>query len=229
LIVPRELVSARAGARLAVLPFRDCGLEIEVPLVTPTDLGARALLTAASSRWHWQQPMTPLTPRTLIHIAVLGGTLAVRAWAADSATMRAADAGVSPEFCPALRALVAAADTNFTSLRGRERTGGEHVWEGTKRLPGASDCTVYGGQPAAYACMLYAGDVEDNADGTYDRAASALKDCLPVGWKTSEQVNGTHARTMTAAAGDGPRVRVVSRDVSGDAYLVEVWVDGVRR
>ena len=163
--------------------------------------------------------------RSLIVLALLAAALAARAWAGESATMRAADAGVSPGFCPALRALVDAAGKDFTAIRGRARAGGEHVWDGTKRLPGASECTVYGGQPAAYACMLYAGDVENNADGTYDRTAAALKDCLPAGWTTSEQVNGTHARTTTAAGSGGPRVRVVEHDVSGDAYLVEVWVD----
>src|SRR5207248_1635074 len=45
----------------------------------------------------------------------------------------------------------------------------------------------------------------------------------------SENVDGVHARTTTAAGATGPSIRVVSRDVSGDAYLVELWVDGTRR
>jgi hypothetical protein len=188
--------------------------------------GVQAPLTLRQARWQWQQPMAPLIP---LRVVLIGAALAMRAWAGDSATLRAADAGVSPEFCPALRALVDAAGKDFVAVRGRARPGGEHVWDGTKRLPGASECTVYGGQPAAYSCMLYAGDAEDNADATYDRAVSALKDCLPAGWKSSEQVSGTHARTTTARGAEGPQVRVVSRDVSGDAYLVEVWVDGARR
>jgi hypothetical protein len=167
-------------------------------------------------------------PRATIGVALLFAG-AASAWAADTATMRAADAGVSPTFCPALRALVDAAGSDFTSVRGKPRPGGEHIWTGTKRLPGASECTVYGGRPPAYVCMLYAGDVEENADGTYDRAVSALKDCLPAGWTTTEQVAGTHARTTTASGATGPRVRVVSRDVSGDAYMVELWVDGATR
>jgi hypothetical protein len=164
-----------------------------------------------------------------LRVAVITAVLAVRAWAGESANMRAADAGVSPGFCSALRALVDAAGTDFRSLHGRARPGGEHVWEGTKRLPGASECSVYGGQPAAYVCVLYAGDVEENADGAYDRATSALKDCLPPGWTTTEKVDGTDARTTTASGTAAPRVRVVSRDTSGDAYLVEVWVDGAAR
>jgi len=56
-----------------------------------------------------------------------------------------------------------------------------------------------------------------------------VKDCLPAGWKTTENVDGVHAWTTTAAGATGPSVRVVSRDVSGDAYLVELWVDGTRR
>jgi hypothetical protein len=155
--------------------------------------------------------------------------LAGQVWAADSATTHAADAGVSPQFCPALRALVDAAKTDFKALRGRARPGGEHVWDGTKRLPGSIECSVYGGQPSAYVCMLYAGDVEENADGRYDRAVSALKDCLPAGWTMTEKIEGTHTRTTSASGADGPRVRVVSRDESGDAYLVEVWVDAAVR
>src|SRR5689334_1230950 len=124
--------------------------------------------------------------RSPIRIALIGALLATRTWAGESVNMRAADAGISPAFCPALRVLLDAADKGFTTLRGRARVGGEHVWEGTKRLPGASECSVYGGTPAAYSCMLYAGDVENNADGTYQRAVSALQDCLPAGWKTTE-------------------------------------------
>ena len=56
-----------------------------------------------------------------------------------------------------------------------------------------------------------------------------MKDCLPAGWKTTENVDGVHARITTAAGATGPSIRVVSRDVSGDAYLVELWVDGTRR
>ena len=111
-----------------------------------------------------------------------------------------------------------------------ERRGGEHImWEGSRRLPGASDCVVFGGTPPAYACTLYAGDAEERADGAYDRAVTGVKDCLPAGWKTTENVDGVHARITTAAGATGPSIRVVSRDVSGDAYLVELWVDGTRR
>jgi hypothetical protein len=162
----------------------------------------------------------------MVAIALL---VAARAAAAESPTMRAADAGVAPGFCSALRAVVDAAERDFTALRGRARTGSEHVWNATKRLPGAIDCSVYGGRPSAYTCTLYAGDVEDNADATYERAASAVKDCLSGGSKTTERVDGTHARTTRIDRDDGLRVRVVSRDASADAYLVDVWVDAGRR
>jgi hypothetical protein len=135
---------------------------------------------------------------------------------------------VPPDFCPALQTVVDAAPRAFASLRGPARAGGENVWEGTKRIPGGSGCTVFGGTPAAYVCTLYEGDAEDNADGAYDRTVSGVKLCLPGDWKTTEKVDGVHART-TAVAGTGPRVRVVSRDVSGDAYLVELWVDAAAR
>jgi len=84
------------------------------------------------------------------------------------------------------------------------------MWEGSRRLPGASDCIVFGGTPPAYACTLYAGDVEENADGAHDRAVTGVKGCLPAGWKTTENVDGVHARTTTAAGAAGPSVRVVS-------------------
>lgn len=160
-----------------------------------------------------------------IRVALLTAALATRAWADESSTLRAAVAGLSPEFCPALRALVDAAGSGFASLRGPARAGAENTWLGTKRLPGAGECLLFGGTPPAYVCTLYAGDVEENADGAYDRAASGLKDCLPAGWKTTEKVDGVHARTTTAAGGAGPSLRLVSRDVSADAYLVELWVD----
>ena len=155
--------------------------------------------------------------------------LAAHASGDESLTLRAAEGGVSPGFCPALRALIDEAPGGFSALRGAARPGGEHMWEGSRRLPGASDCVVFGGTPPAYACTLYAGDVEENADGAYDRAVTGVKDCLQAGWKTTENVDGVHARTTTAAGATGPSIRVVSRDVSGDAYLVELWVDGTRR
>ena len=70
--------------------------------------------------------------------------------------------------------------------------------------------------------------MEENADGAYDSAVIGVKDCLPAGWETTEKADGVHARTTTAAGAAGPSVRVVSRDVSGDAYLVQLWVDGTR-
>jgi len=161
----------------------------------------------------------------LIRIVALAVVLAAPAWAADSETMRAADAGVRPEFCPTLRAVVDAAGSGFTGLRGAAQVGGEHAWEGTKRFPGNGDCLVFGGSPAAYVCTLYVGDDEDNADGAYERAVSGVKDCLGAAWKTTEKSDGEHARTTIARADSGPSLRVVSRDVSGDAYLVELWVD----
>ena len=160
-----------------------------------------------------------------IGIAVLAVALATRAWAGESPTLRAAEAGVSPEFCPALRALVDAAGSGFASLRGKARASGEHVWGGSKRLPGASECSVFGGTPPTYVCALYTGDVEENADGAYDRAVSGVKDCLGAGWKATEKVDGVHTRTTAATGSAGLSVRVVSRDLSGDAYLVELWVD----
>ena len=99
------------------------------------------------------------------------------------------------------------------------------MWEGTRRFPSGGDCTIFGGTPPAYTCTLYAGDVEDNADGAYNRAVIGVKDCLAAGWKTTEKVDALHARTTIAASDKGTKVRVVSRDVSGDAYLVELWVD----
>jgi|CXWL01.1.fsa_nt_gi hypothetical protein len=163
---------------------------------------------------------------TAIWVAAFLAAAAPRALAADSATLRAAEAGLAPEFCPTLQAIVAAAPDGFTSLRGKSRERGEHIWDGTKRLPGSTDCTVYGGTPPAYACTLYAGDVEENADATYESAAAGLKDCLPASWKRTEKADGTHARTTSAGDPAGPRVRVVERDASADAYLVELWVDG---
>ena len=54
---------------------------------------------------------------------------------------------------------------------------------------------------------------------------SGVKGCLGAAWKTTEKSDGEHARTTIARADSGPSLRVVSRDVSGDAYLVELWVD----
>ena len=137
--------------------------------------------------------------------------LAAHASGDEPPTLRAAEAGVSPGFCPALRALIDEAPGGLSALRGAARRGGEYImWEGSRRLPGASDCIVFGGTPPAYACTLYAGDVEENADGAYDRAVTGVKDCLPAGWKTTENVDGVHARTTTAAGAAGPSVRVVS-------------------
>jgi len=165
---------------------------------------------------------------TAIVLTALMAAVATPARAEESATVRAADAGVSPQFCPALRAIVAAAPGGFASLRGSTQAGAEHVWQANRQVPGASDCSVFGGTPSAYVCTLYAGDGEENADGTYDRAVSGIKDCLSDGWKTTEKVDGTHTRTTTARTTSGPSLRVVSRDVSGDAYVVELWVDAAR-
>jgi hypothetical protein len=167
-----------------------------------------------------------IAPIAVLWSAVPIAAATPHALADGAATLRAAEAGLSPEFCPALQTIVAGAANGFGSLRGKSLERGEHMREGTKRLPGSTECTVFGGTPPAYVCTLYAGDVEENADGTYARAVAGLKDCLPSGGKVSEKVDGVHARTTTTAGTAGPRVRVVSRDASGDAYLVELWVDG---
>lgn len=159
---------------------------------------------------------------------LLAAILAAQLSGAESPPLRAADAGLSPEFCPALRVIVDAAASAFVPLRGKARAGGENVWEGTRKLPNGSECTVFGGTPSAYVCTLYAGDVEENADGAYDRAVGGLKVCLPTSWKATEKDDGV-TRTTTAAGSGGPSVRVVSRDASGDAYLVELWVDAAAR
>jgi len=163
-----------------------------------------------------------------IRLSLLAVALAGHAWAVGSATLRAADDGLPPEFCPTLRTVVAAAANRFESLRGAPEPGGDPDRKATTRLPGAIECSVFGGTRPAYACTLYAGDVEENADGTYERAAHGLTDCLGAEWRTRESVDGVHARTTTSA-GAGPSVRVISRDASADGYLVELWVDAVRR
>lgn len=139
-----------------------------------------------------------------VRVLALVALFAVRTWAAESETMRAADAGVSPEFCPALRAVVDGAANGFTGLRGKPRAGGEHAWEGTKRSPQSLDGLVFGGSPAAYGCTLYLGDDEENADGMYERAVSGVKDCLGATWKADEKSDGEQARTTVARADSGP-------------------------
>ena len=163
--------------------------------------------------------------RTICLTLLIAAALAARAWGDESPTLRAADAGVSPDFCPALRALVDAAPGGFRAAR----RGGERSWKASRRLPGASECLILDHVPPACVCTLYAGDVEEKTDGAYDRAVSGVKDCLPAGWKTTEKIDGVHTRTTSAAGGAGPSIRVVSRDATGDAYLVELWVDAARR
>jgi len=167
--------------------------------------------------------------RTICLTLLIAVALAARASGDESPTLRAAAAGVSPDFCPALRALLDAAPGGFTPLRGAARQGGEHLWNASGPLPGASECVILGGVPPACVCTLYAGDVEGNADRAYDRAVSGVKDCVPAGWKTTEEVDGVHTRTTFAAGAAGPSIRVVSRDASGDGYLVELWVNAARR
>src|SRR5213593_3024728 len=75
---------------------------------------------------------------------VVAVALAADASGDEPPTLRAAEAGVSPGFCPALRALIDEAPGGFSALRGAARRGGEHMWEGSRRLPGASDCGVCG-------------------------------------------------------------------------------------
>src|SRR5438445_12585748 len=151
---------------------------------------------------------------------VVAVALAAHASGDEPPTLRAAEAGVSPGFCPALRALIDEAPGGFSALRGAARRGGEHMWEGSRRLPGASDCVVFGGTPPGLRLHALRGRRGgERRDGAYDRAVTGVKDCLPAGWKTTENVDGVHARTTTAAGATGPSVRVVSRDVSGDAYL----------
>ncbi len=74
---------------------------------------------------------------------VVAVALAADASGDEPPTLRAAEAGVSPGFCPALRALIDEAPGGFSALRATRR-GGEHMWEGSRRLPGASDCGVCG-------------------------------------------------------------------------------------
>ena len=162
---------------------------------------------------------------SLIRLTLLASFLAWSAHAEESGTMRAAEAGVSPGFCSALQVIVGAAPAGFVTLRGPAQHGGEHVWQGTRRLSAGGGCLVFGGKPPAYMCTLYAGDDEDNADGAYDRAVAAVKDCLAGTWKATENVTGLHVRTTLATGPGATVIRVVSHDVSGDAWLVELWID----
>ena len=52
--------------------------------------------------------------------------LAAHASGDEPPTLRATEGGVSPGFCPALRALVDEAPGGFSALRGAARPGGEH-------------------------------------------------------------------------------------------------------
>ena len=47
--------------------------------------------------------------------------------------------------------------------------------------------------------------------------------------RATEKVDGVHTRTTTLVGDGTASIRVVSRDVSADAYLVELWVDAAKR
>jgi hypothetical protein len=111
------------------------------------------------------------------------------------------------------------------SLRGAPKKDAENTWAATRGIPGASGCLVFGGTPAAYTCTLYAGDAANDAAWAYDDAVARAKKCLGDGWTASEQVSGVRDRTTIVRGSAPASVRVVSSLGSGDAYLVELWLD----
>ena len=140
-----------------------------------------------------------------------------------------ADDPYQKRFCTALHSLMQAADHGFATLRAAPKKGRDHVWTAKLAVPGGTDCVIFGGEPAAYTCDLYAGDIEATSDDAYLDASARLKACLPEGWTSKEKVDGAHARTLASGHPSGQSIRIVERDASADAYLVEFWFDAAKK
>lgn len=128
-------------------------------------------------------------------------------------------------FCAVLSTLLAAAPQGFASVRGTPAERRDGVWKATTAVPGGSECLVFGGVVPSYNCDLYSGDVLERAEVAYRETVDLLRQCLPPGFTAGERVTGDSTRTTAARRPGGPTVRVVSGIGSGDAYLVDFWVD----
>lgn len=129
--------------------------------------------------------------------------------------------------CAALDEIVRAADGDFVSLKGPPKHEGLGMWHATVSIPGGSDCLVYAPPTRMYACNLYMGSDESDADAAYQDAAAMVRRCVPKGWTVRERANGL--RTLTRASRDhgSPSISIVSSISDASAYLVDFWVGPV--
>jgi hypothetical protein len=139
--------------------------------------------------------------------------------------LRGDELEVVPGDCDGLRRVLAAAPAGFSGVKGEPAVGRDAVWRGSVAVAGGRDCFVYGGVVPSYACDLYLGDSGTAAQAAYDRAVDVLRRCLPRGWSLRERRDGLGTRTRASAGAGDAAVRVVSGTGSGDAYLVDLWVD----
>lgn len=158
-------------------------------------------------------------PRALVLTAlVLVAALSPPAGAADLPDGQ-------PAPCDQLNGVLRAARERFAAVRGAPVGGDTGAWQVTTSVPGGKDCRIFGGALWAYTCDLYAGDDSRAAAAAYDDAVALVRACLPAGWAVRERRDGTRTVTRAAGPGGGPALRVVSGIRSGDAYLVDLWVD----
>jgi len=138
--------------------------------------------------------------------------------AADRRTSRSTD-------CAPLDAILGAAGGGFRALRGPARHEALGIWEATVVFPGGRDCLIYAPPLAMYACSLYMGNDEPQADASYRDAVARLRACVAKRWRIREQADAL--RTLTKAWHDpaAPSIFVVSTFSDAAAYRVDLWVD----
>jgi hypothetical protein len=120
---------------------------------------------------------------------------------------------VTADYPTALPKLLEQSPSGFVSLRGALESE-EAVYKSLLRLPGMEECEVEitTNSLPEYKCTTADTNERQTVEGQYQALVKALKEALPAGWETSEDVNSKNRKRFDAWLKDrketGPTIRV---------------------
>lgn len=119
----------------------------------------------------------------------------------------------SMDFCTAFKQLVAGVHTDFSSLKGQQRsTEPDDIydeWESKVSLPDAVDCKIKKYRPNRtyqYRCLIVLTADGSKADNVFDDILARAKECLGSGWKFHD--DHTDESDESSASKEGVQIEI---------------------